>query len=257
MSTHEENWVVFEREVDDAHAIIRVDVGWADEDHDGLALPAVVEFAAPFKGENPSFAGMAPPEDELDALAALEDELVAAMDDAGAAFVAAMSAGNTRRWVFYAPDADAAGPALEAIKNPARYNLEARVGDDAPWSMYHDFFLPDDEEMSLIANRGVFDALADSNDIPERERPIEHLVYLPTEQAADQFVAWATQEGFEIIERFESEDAEEDMPSFGVEFSKVRPATMDAVMPDIDAATEKAESLDGFYDGWQTTPITE
>ncbi len=257
MSAHEENWVVFQREVDDQPAVIRVDVGWADEEHDGLNLPAVVEFSARFKADNEDSAGMAPGDDEQEPLGALEDEIVDAMDEAGAVMVAAMTAENTRRWVFYAPAPETAETVLSALSNPADYALEARAGDDAAWGMYHDFFLPDEQEMSVIANQGVFHALAESGDIPERDHTIEHLAYLPTEPAADQFAAWATEQGFEIMSRYEAEDADEGMPSFAVEFSKVRPATMDAVMPDIDAATERAEDLDGFYDGWQTTPITE
>jgi hypothetical protein len=257
MSAHEEHWVVFEREVDDAPALLRVDVGWADEDHDGLALPAIVEFAVVFKIPSQDSRGTLPTAGEFDDIAALEDELVTAMAPSGSVLVAAMGSTNTRRWVFQAPSVETAETALDTVTNPADYEIEARAGDDPSWSMYHDFFLPDDEEMSLIANEGVFRALAEAGDIPERERPIEHLVYLPTHKAADEFATWATSRGFDIKDRFESEDAEDDMPSFAVEFSRVGPATMDAVMPDIDAATERAESLDGFYDGWQTAPVTQ
>lgn len=258
MPAHEENWVVFPREVDDAPALLRVDVGWANEEHDGLAHPAMLEFSVQFRDPDPQMDGAAPGPDEFEVIGALEDELVAALETIGGVFVAAMGSNNTRRWICYAPSAEASAQAvLAGLKNPAGYDFEVRIGEDPSWSMYHDFFLPDDAEMSMIANEGVFEALADGGDIPERERPIEHLAYLPTEKAADQFAKWATRNGFTIMNRFESEDAEEGMPSFAVEFSKVRAATMDEVMPDINAATEEAERLDGFYDGWQTATITE
>jgi len=257
MSAHEESWVVFQREVDDVPAALRVDVGWADEDHDGLSLPAIVEFAAPFMTLSEHADGMLPTKEEFADLAALEDELVGAMTKAGGVFVAAMGSANTRRWVFYAPSTEAAETVLDALANPGGYELEVRAGDDPSWSMYHDFFLPDDQEVSLIANEGVFLALADAGDIPHRDHTIEHLAYLPTDEAAEEFAAWAKEQGFEIVERYQSEDGEDGLPAFAVEFSKVSAATMDVVMPDIDAATERAEALDGFYDGWQTEPITE
>jgi hypothetical protein len=256
MSTHEESWVVFQREVDDAAAMLRVDIGWAEEEHEGLDRPAIVEFSLPFAQVDPDTAGMAPVESELEGLADLEDQLAAAMDAAGGILVAVMSGLGSRRWVFYAGDGGAGETAAATLTHPRRSELELRVGDDPTWSLYHDFFLPDDDEMSVIANRGVFAALEQEGDIPERERPIEHLAYLPSQAAADQFATWARTSGFTVMSQFESEDAEEGMPSFGVEFSKVRPATPEAVMPDIEAATEEAERLDGFYDGWQTMPVT-
>ncbi len=155
--------------------------------------------------------------DELDALGALEDQFVAALEaKVDALYVGrVVHAGDTTLYL-YVPEAHR--DALERLPEltgapPGDYEPSWGISDDPDWEQYREFLAPDEYSTQSIWNRRLVKVFADGGDQLELAREIDHLALFPSREAAERAAFALIAVGFrcdEVEERAAGGDDETD-----------------------------------------------
>ena len=194
-------------------------------------------------------------QEEFETLAALEDDVVPFVEAKGRArFVGRNTSGGHRDFYFYTRSPKAFDKAIEKrMQRHAAYSFESRTREDQAWNTYLNFLLPSPRDFQRIMNRRVRDSLEQHGDLLGVAREIDHLVYFPTNQAAESFAELVRNEGFIVREIRKLDDPNRDAHS--VDFYRSdSPNSMDEVVFSVLAW---CEPLSGHYDGWGCGVVTE
>lgn len=137
---------------------------------------------------------------ELDALGALEDQFVAALEaKVDAIYVGrVVHAGDTTLYL-YVPEAHR--DALESLPEltgapPEGYDPSWGVGDDPDWDQYRGFLAPDEYAHQSIWNRRLVKIFVDGGDQLEVVREVDHLATFASREAAEQAASALTAAGY-------------------------------------------------------------
>lgn len=246
----EADWGVYTTTVNDRPATVVVDLGWHDRGPDP-ERPFWIVVAAPFRtaGED----GL-PDGEEARSLEPVGEALIAAMArEAGATNVGQMSAGGYRRWFFYAGSGRVEGAVRKVFDRVSGYEPRVRSQEDPTWRNYREKLYPSPEQMRWINDLRVLLMLGQHGDSGLRPRQVEHWAYFGDRAAAGRFARWCTDNGYALdgdAQPYQSDDG-----TFGVRFSHIGPATIEAINERTVAADSAARQLGGEYDGWETMLI--
>lgn len=190
---------------------------------------------------------------EQDALAALEDDVVSRLEEAlDAIYVGRLVHGGYTELFLYVPEAqrEAAVRAGDRLEGLDPYEPEWLVEDDAAWSLYREFLLPDIHSMQQIQNRRLLHELESAGDALEIPREIDHVAFFPSRAQADAAREQLAMRGFRVDDV--TQDDEGDERRFGVGFH--RKDALAKGRPDEFCAEILATilPLEGDYDGWGT-----
>ena len=125
-----------------------------------------------------------------------------------------------------------------------------RSANDPNWKKFADA-LPTPEEIRWNEDLAVIEQLEEYGDDHSVPRPIEHMVYLPTEEARLEFMKWARENGYEMI----METGRREKRGWPAEFAMESAIDIDEIFGQTCAITVEAERLGGTYDGWQTRAV--
>lgn len=180
--------------------------------------------------------------EEADALFALEDRLVAAMDALDALYVGRAVAYGATEFFFYVPSAQrTAQPAVGPV---APYTLEVLAQDDPEWSRYLELF-PSPYALQTIMNRRLVRQMLEHGDQLAVPRRIDHLARFDSQLQAAAAVKDLTGAGFEVDAPTQQDDG-----LWSVEFHRVDHADQgrpDEFVADVFRLIGPHE---GDYDGW-------
>jgi uncharacterized protein (TIGR01619 family) len=244
-----ENWDAYLATVDNKPASFWVDLGLRSE----APMPThpwavVVEVKLLAPNEN----GLTQNE-EFNVLNGVEDAMLASFKSINAIYAGRMTTDGKRTSVFYA----CADPNKETLIDPVRakfpeYSFDCWSDEDAEWEFYTSTLYPSDEEMQVLKNRMVLDALEADGDTLVEPRELNHWIYFEDPEKRYEFVAAVTAFGYKA-------DCETD------ERWKPRPyramlSRVDHVAPEsIDEAVLQlfrlANHYGGEYDGWETPVV--
>lgn len=237
-------WVVMERSIEDAPAMLRVCEAW-----EGLVdrKPWLVRLWAAWEGVQES--GL-PDEASYDQLVAVDDVIAAESERTQAAFVAVLTGRGRTAWYLAAKDEASAGRAgkslADVVKKATGVNLTWDARADAEHELFVEEVLPTDEEVRWNADRWVLAQLEEAGDDMETPREISHVAFCKSAERAAAFASWLEDEGFAVGQ------IEPDGEMVRVSFSHVGPPDIDEIFERTMACTAAAEEIgEGGYDGWE------
>jgi hypothetical protein len=239
----EGDWDFYEGTMEDDRAFITIDLAAQSEAPlESHPLRLQIRFAM----QQPREDGLRARE-EADAIFAVEDKIVQAMEGAAAAIhVARLTAQGYTELVFYVPQAnrEAAEDPPAAVGDVAPYQLEWFVEDDPEWEKYDELF-PNVYAMQSISNRRLVRQMVEAGDRIEVAREIDHFAVFPSEKQAREAGEKLTAAGFRM-----GEPAANDDGRWGVEFQ--RHDACDGDKPDefVFQILDLIEPFEGDYDGW-------
>jgi hypothetical protein len=198
---------------------------------------------------------------ELDALGALEDQFVDALEKkVDAIYIGRVVHDGNTTMFLYVPNAHRA--ALENLPEvtgaPAEpYLPKWAVADDPAWDHYTGFMAPDDYAQQTIWNRRLLAIFAEKGDVLDATREVDHMAYFPTRAKADEAAAALRAHGFNCdeLEPPQKKDGTQEERGWGLQFH--RDDTLSEGRPDDFVAEIFAiiKPLDGSYDGWGATHV--
>jgi hypothetical protein len=178
----------------------------------------------------------------------LEDTITNAAGAAGFVFVGRLRNHGDWQLSFYGRAGKE--PELEALVVQALSEAERgyRMGckEDADWSYYEEFLVPDEERMQWIMDRRVVEQLAEAGDVHDISRPVDHFVDLPDAPSLEAFIAAAAEQGFSAVASTSPEEEER----HGAHLSRSDPVTLDHIHDVVMSVVELAEQNGGEYNGW-------
>jgi regulator of RNase E activity RraB len=192
--------------------------------------------------------------EEFDQLVAIEDAVIDGLAAAKlATFVGRITSDGCRDLYFYAPTEKGIEPAVHGLMAAfSDYEYETGGRPEPDWETYLNFLYPTAEDYQRIQNRRVCSALEKAGDAFTVERPIEHWVYFPAEDAQQRFVKEALELGYQLDDAFgpTADDAR-----YGVRVS----CNAIPSFAEIDGLTvplfRLAQEYGGDYDGWETQVV--
>jgi hypothetical protein len=201
---------------------------------------------------------------ELDALGALEDQFVEALEDkVDAIYIGRVVHDGNTTMFLYVPEAHRA--ALENLPDltgaPAEpYLPKWAVADDPQWEHYIGFMAPDDYAQQTIWNRRLIAIFEEKGDVLDATREVDHMTYFPTKEKAEEAAVALRKNGFntdEIAPPTKEGAAEGDLAEerWGLQFH--RDDMLAGGRPDEFVAEIFGiiQPLEGTYDGWGATHV--
>lgn len=249
-----ENWNAYITQIEDSIASVLLDMGIASDAPDPQRT-MLLRIFIPL--QDPDEYGMTSNE-EFEAIQPLEEGIVDALEQGiDAVHVGCLTHDGQREVAFYCSSVDGVGPALApVVQQHPSYQLKSSHQDDADWGFYFEILYPSLYEFQSMQNASVLHNLMEAGDSLEKERPVSHWLYFPSEQARAQFISSVQEKDFQIEQESLGEDADDPTP-FGVQIERVDhvdQASIDQVTIEL---LELARTLDGTYDGWETMVVTE
>lgn len=246
----EQNWVPHLLETDEGPAACVIDVAHAEETADG-SRTVCTEVRIPFKDAGQHGLG---DDAEREAMGTFEDALDEALGGDGAVLVASVRASGVLTLLYYSDEDGAALIERVAPKICRGYQIEVESEEDPRWSRYA-VLLPDERAVQMAADAGLIEYLESQGDVISKVRPVDHVVFLPSEEAANEVASAAERSGFTVSDRESPEEADDDTPVYMVQLTKTHAVDLDTVTAIRDELTELVEPLNGEYDGWQTPVV--
>lgn len=186
--------------------------------------------------------------DEMDALGALEDRFVAALEQGvDAIYVGRVVHGGMTTMYLYVPAQHRA--ALDQLPSitgsPGDYEPSWSIADDADWGAYLEFLAPGPYDRQTIWNRRLLQVFAEKGDRADQPREVDHLAFFPSREAAERAGEALRTAGFRTDEI--DEQAER---GFGLQFHRDdhlgEGRADEFVFEILDIVLEE----EGSYDGW-------
>lgn len=162
-----------------------------------------------------------------------------------------------REFYFYGPSGEGFESGVQsAMSEFGDYRFEAWHQPDPEWNQYLSVLYPARSNLRWMADRDVISTLEKHGDAANLARPISHFSYFKTDADRSQFLAAVSQQGFRIVDRFESSDSGSALP-FGLLYEKCQPAELSAIFQTTESLAKSSEFHGGTYDGWECPVITK
>lgn len=198
---------------------------------------------------------------ELDALGALEDQFVEALEDkVDAIYIGRVVHDGNTTMFLYVPEAHRA--ALETLPDltgaPAEpYLPKWAVADDPQWEHYIGFMAPDDYAQQTIWNRRLLQIFEEKGDVLDVLREVDHMAYFPTKENAESAAEQLRAHGFNCddLEPPTKQEGTEEERGWALQFH--RDDMLAGGRPDEFVAEIFGiiKPLEGSYDGWGATHV--
>jgi Family of unknown function (DUF695)/Regulator of ribonuclease activity B len=203
--------------VDDAPASILLNLAYREERPSGRDTL----YYAGLQILEPGDHGMGTGAD-VERLHAAEKAITSAAAKAGFVYVGRLRTAGDWQMAFYA--AASRQDALEEIVARERGQRGYRIGskEDAGWSYYDDFLMPEAERWQWTMDRRLVQQLAEAGDQHVVPRPVDHYVYFPDDAARDAFLAEVATKGFDA----EATEATDDDASSGAHLVRTDPVEL-------------------------------
>jgi len=158
-----------------------------------------------------------------------------------------------RDFFFYTGQKDDLRQNLSKVTHKfEEYNFEMGGREDIEWDTYNNFLYPNPRQIQNIMNRRVCYQLEQEGDDLSKPREIDHRVYFKKKSNLQKYAQFIKNLNHKITH------IGRERPFVGrhlIDFKRIDvPADVDAVVDDLFL---KSVELDGVYDGWGCTVVTE
>jgi hypothetical protein len=245
VTTKNEEWDFYYCRVDDSPASIFLNLAYRSERPSGLDTLYYVGLQMLEPGEH----GMGA-EPDVKHLWDLEDKITEAAAAKGFAYVGRLRNQGDWQLTFYA-----AGNKEQELEQLVVDLIEEsdrgyRVGskEDASWSYFDEFLMPDDERWQWIMDRRVVTQLANAGDVHEVPRPVDHFIGFPDAAGRDAFMAAAREKGFSA-EAGEPRDDRHEL-TYTAQLVRSDSVNLEHIHDVVMDVTELAAEHGGDYEGW-------
>lgn len=240
MPEHEENWRSYPIESEDTMGFTMTDLGWTDNSPDHpWCMRLSVELA------NPGPEGLGGSE-EMEKLSTGEDAFLEAVALTGVIHVARVRLGGEVAWFLYAPNEEM----LEELGNAAAQALQRDVSvgaqHDPEWNIYASL-LPSPAVERWMGDCDVVDALEQHGDPLTTPREVIHYIYFEDRATAESYSMAAEEDGFTT----EVREPDDEVEAFRVILTHKSAVDLDTISEITQRLAERADELDGDYDGWE------
>jgi len=245
----EDNWALYMAEINGPPASLFINL---DERPDADPDPRPYVCRLHLNLAAPSEDGLTTQE-ESESLLKLEDELTEALSSShNGAFVGRVTHDGRRLFFFYLTNADGVE---ELISHRLRafngYRWAHVVEHDPDWKHFSDLLYPSPEEMQIIQNGRVLDALEREGDLNHIARRVDHWLYFPDRTAVEKFKSESAALNFKVeLEERSSGDGQWKLRIYRedcVELNHINDITLNLY--------ELAIGCGGEYDGWETLVV--
>jgi len=137
------------------------------------------------------------------------------------------------------------------MANFEAYDYELDLQPDEEWSYFEDFLYPEGENLQRIVNRKVLEELRESGEDLNQLFSLEHEIHFANLDGMLDCKNELAELGFEIINAFSGEYAENEMP-YRLYFTRDENLADSDFDDRIIAILHKAETYGGTYIGWET-----
>jgi len=249
-----EAWQFYFTTVEDRPASIFFDDGISERlDHDAGKNLLVVDVAVKFPRDD----GMTRTE-EFGALVALEEDLVAIVEERLALYVGRITTGGHRRFHIFTDEASVDWRfRIEGLAERHGYEIAAALEADPERDGYWTDLYPSADDRRVIEDMSVLGALSQHGDDGSSVRPVEHWSYFDAQNDADRFAAWLVGAGYEVISNgpLEPEDEGEVDDRVCVQFTHETAVTLRDITSHTIALQRQAKGHRGEYDGWECVVV--
>jgi len=205
------------------------------------------------KMPNPREDGLSSNED-ADDLWQIEDEIINAFDNnkLNYTFAGRLTSNGFRDLYFFGENTILMEKEVSSTMTAfPEYEFDFGHKLDKEWSGYFDFLYPLPRQMQVIQNRRVLEQLEKGGDDLTKAREVFHWIYFKTQNELDQFESFTTSLGFETKNKGKTEQPNE--YKFVISISRVDKVGYDEIDKYTLELWEKAQELNGDYDGWETS----
>jgi len=198
--------------------------------------------------------GMANKEEETE-LWKIEDDLMLAFykNDINLSFAGQITTKNSRTFYFYTDNILLTEKTISAVllKYP-KYVHELGHKMDSRKQTYFDLLYPPPRQMQQIKNRKVLNVLTENKDDLSKERAVTHWIYFGNMADLEKYEVFGENLGFETLVK-EKEAAENEDYTYKLVISRIDKVSHDVIDGYTLELWEKANELNGTYDGWETS----
>ena len=240
MHEHEENWRSYPIESEDTMGFSMTDLGWADPPGDHpWCLRLAVELA------DPGAEGLGGSE-EMEALSEGEDVFLAGAEASDVIHVARVRLGGEVAWFLYARSEDALETLGAAAAEAMQRDVSVGSQHDPEWGIYESL-LPSPAVERWMLDCDVVDSLEEQGDALTTAREVRHYAYFEDRATAESYALSGEEEGFEA----EVTEPSAEQEAFTVQLIHQSAVDLDTISQTTQSLAERAEELDGEYDGWE------
>jgi len=132
------------------------------------------------------------------------------------------------------------------------YEYFAEHSNDTNWNKYFDFLYPTPRQMQSVQNDKVLQQLEKGGDNLTKEREITHWIYFNSQTELNHFEEFTKEKLFNTINKCPTEKDTSEF-SFVLVISRIDNVTYNEINSLTIELWEKANSLNGNYDGWETS----
>ena len=132
----------------------------------------------------------------------------------------------------------------------AKYYTNLKV--DKIWQAYLDFLYPNALSLEFMLNEKLLLKLKEAGDHPDKERPVNHIIYFTTETDEQCFIPYMLKQHFKIVSKEKTGDTKR---PFKLEISRIDKADLSSISAISIDMKRMAMKCNGEYDGWETAVI--
>ncbi len=144
---------------------------------------------------------------------------------------------------------EAVGKGLEQFPN---YRFDSGTQHEPDWNQYLNLLYPSPKDWQRIKNRHVIEVLERHGDPLKKPRLVYHWAYFSNESSRDRFVAAINERGFAVTNQGIVDIPNHSQP-LSLNFERVENVDWNSINEVTIELFELAESLEGDYDGWETS----
>jgi len=188
--------------------------------------------------------------EEFETLVSLEDSLVAALEQRCRAVLSGrITTAGRREFYFYgARPEDFNETVRQSMSSFRGYRFDLDKQHDPAWAQYLNVIYPSEEQLELIANRDLLDALSRKGDTLESPREVRHWAYFSQQTDRANFRAMAETLGYRIESESEGSHSK---GQYGICIVKIQEMTLAAIDDAVTELFRACKSSYGDYDGWE------
>ncbi|PQO27104.1 DUF695 domain-containing protein [Blastopirellula marina] len=245
-----DNWDVYFTTINDHFASILLDMGISGEAPD-LDRPCLLYVW--IKLNAPDEHGMIS-DQESESIHLIEDALAHEIGSSVRALhVGCVTREGRRELYFYGRSARGLQETVQQVMESIgthRWMCDSK--DDPGWEHYLQLMYPTSYDMQMMKNRQVVQLLYEEGDTLEKERTVFHWAYFSGESSRAQFINAIRQRGYSLDNELLSDTPEDPYP-FGVSFQRADHVDWNSINDVTIELLELVDSLEGNYDGWETS----
>lgn len=186
---------------------------------------------------------------EYVALNEIEQALSDLFSDLDGVYVGRVTVDGQRYYYFYISiEESKATDLIDSLAQTSHYELDFYMESDPNKANFWEELYPSLDDWQVIQDLEVIQALKDEGDLEDVVRDIDHWAYFPDQQDCEKYKSWLLDEGYIVQSSGLDEDQE-----YLIEFSHQGSTVLEEIIAHTIKLNHQARSLEGRYDGWETT----